>query len=151
MIATPQGLLLLCSDMKIGAWAGFFIKPEMLRYVLVAGFITVFDLAAFWLLEKLLPPSASFVLAYAFAVLVRFVLDKWWTFRCPNPEVGRQLARYVVVSLISCAVGWAFFKYFLLLWRNGMLANVLSIPPTTLLTFFLFRTRVFHSNQRPHS
>jgi putative flippase GtrA len=123
---------------------------ETLRYLGSAVFATITDFGLFSAFQIVLPKQSSFVLAYAFSVTARFMLDRYWTFKersSGKPE--QQFVNYWVISLSAMGFGSIFFAWFSHLQFTPIWAKVLSVPPTTIIAYLGFKLWVFRHSKSP--
>jgi len=117
---------------------------QFIRFCTVGGTVAVIDLAVVWITSHLLPALVAVSLGYITGVTCHFLLNKFWVFRCDSQQYRRQVALY----LLQVALCWLMTMLIVSLIlsmtaANVVVARVISIPPTSLFTFFFLRFVVF--------
>lgn len=123
-------------------------KPELLRQILrfglVGGTVMLFFTGLNWLLAPRLGTDPAFVVSYVPAVVLHFLLNKWWTFGSTRPDTRRQIGEYLAMVLVTFAIQVAVFKAITLItvlpsWVAAGLANAAQMA----VTFLAMRRRIF--------
>lgn len=118
---------------------------KFLRFTLNGGLVFCVDFLALWGLQWLMPPWLAVSLAYVTAVTVHFLLSRNWVFQSRHRALCRQLVPYVFcVGLCWLCTISCFSLGLHMITSNIYLAKALSLPPSTLLGYFLMRRLVFH-------
>jgi putative flippase GtrA len=118
-------------------------SKQALRFLGVAGGITLFDWTLFAILCFFLSPSVAFVISFTTAVVIRFWLDRKITFVAREGNWRWQLFRYVLsCGIIFCVsfFGFQLARYFGV---SQFPAKVFSTGCGTIFGFCLFKFFVF--------
>jgi putative flippase GtrA len=120
-------------------------RPEALkiRFLLIGGSITIFDLAFCAILTLILPATVAYCGSYATAIVLRFWLDTRFTFRSSGSKVLAQFARYWFSCSLTMIVGIAAFSGLRACGVPLIPSKIVSVIPVTLLGYVLFRFFVF--------
>jgi putative flippase GtrA len=121
------------------------------RFLAVGGAAAGVDFAALSALHLVLAPTAAFSIAYATGVVTHFLLNKYWTFRCPRTDLLRQIAEYLLVVAINYSLQLVVFRAVLTTWPGAgvFVAKAAALPPGMVLGFFLFKKHVFKRHLQP--
>jgi putative flippase GtrA len=119
------------------------LESTKLRFLLVGGSITLFDITFCAILSVILPATLAYCLSFATAVVLRFWIDRNFTFRESDGERLLQFVRYWLSCCLTLIVGAAAFNSLRLLAIPVVVAKVFSVFPVTLLGYLLFRFFVF--------
>jgi putative flippase GtrA len=84
---------------EVAAWV-----RRVTRFVVTGGTGFVVDAGALLVLNRFLGPIWAQVLAYLIAMVVTFVLNRFWTFRAGMGRWTGQGARYAVVTVTGAVV-----------------------------------------------
>lgn len=114
-----------------------------LRFLLVGGSVTVFDVVFCTILTLMMPPNLAYCLSFATAVALRFFLDKHFTFRSSGGKALAQFARYWLSCSLTMVVGIVTFNVLRGCGLPLIIAKIVSVIPVTLLGYTLFRFFVF--------
>ena len=80
---------------------------------------------------------ASNILGFVFAATSNYLLNRWWTFRSSNPDVGTEYAKYFLIAVVGLGID-TLTVYLLngkLKW-NFYLSKVFGILISSLWNFF---------------
>jgi putative flippase GtrA len=125
-------------------FVGFVIR--LLKFGFVGGTVTIVNLGILALTSHFLDPYTAFLVAYVPSVILHFTLNKQWVFRCGRQDLMRQILQYSAVAAMNFAINFALYALaFHFITRSTLIANLIAIPPTTLLGYLLFQKHVFHS------
>jgi|GEM_PF-5389274 putative flippase GtrA len=122
-------------------WVG--LSQQALRFLGIAGGITLFDWTTFMLLCLLIAPSIAFVISFAVAVTIRFWLDRKFTFIVTKGNWRWQLIRYFLSCLITFSVSFIAFQTARHFGVQQLPAKVFSTGCGTIFGFVLFKCFVF--------
>lgn len=123
------------------------MNAQFLRFLLVGGFNTVFGYAIifsamYWFG---LSPVASNVLGYAIALIVSFLLNKFFTFRSSGNGKG-ELLRFLVVFVLAYGANLAaLYAAVEVLGINAFAGQVLAGIFYTLTSYSLSKLYVFRA------
>jgi putative flippase GtrA len=123
------------------------LAGQGLRFCAVGATNTAVSLVAFWaLLAAGLHYVAAAVLAFAAGAVNGYLLNRTWTFHAAGSWRARAL--YVVVQLLGLGLNAGLVWLFVDAARLAALhAQILALPPVTVLTFTLSRQVVFRAGQ----
>jgi putative flippase GtrA len=122
---------------------GLSLSQQAIRFLCIAGGITLFDWTTFALLCLVIPSSIAFVISFAVAVAIRFWLDRRFTFIVTQGDWRWQLIRYFLSCTITFCISLTAFqvaRYFLV---PPLAAKILSTGCGTIFGFVLFKCFVF--------
>ena len=122
---------------------------KQLRFVLVAGGTTFFDLWFCPFLCIFAPKAIAFSVSYGTALLLRFWLDRNFTFVNKRGRAIIQFLKYTLSCLLSFCLGLLIFSLGDRWELSPFVAKLISIPPVTVFSFLLFERFVF--SRRSHS
>jgi putative flippase GtrA len=129
-------------------WQGLFWK--LARAGVVAGIVAVINFFLVWLLAHFLGPRTSFTLAFIAALVIHFLLSKFWTFVNYTPDFGRQVPRYLTAAGVSYLLQFTVFHLSLLLFTSNVLvASMLAMPVGMLASFTILQVWVFSHTDVP--
>ena len=125
------------------------IVIRLLKFGFVGGTVTIVNLSVLALTSRYLDPYTAFLVAYVPSVILHFTLNKQWVFRCERQDLMRQIFQYSAVAGMNFAINFALYALaFHFISRSTLIANLIAIPPTTLIGYLLFQKHVFHSVRR---
>jgi putative flippase GtrA len=119
------------------------LPQQVVRFLCIAGGITLFDWTTFVLLCMLMPASIAFVISFAVAVTIRFWLDRKFTFVVTDGNWRWQLIRYFLSCVITFSISLTAFQVARYLMVPPFPAKVLSTGCGTIFGFVLFKCFVF--------
>jgi len=117
---------------------------KTLRFGLVGGlsaatFVGLTSVFAHWWGKQ-----AGFLAAYPVALLVHFLLNKWWTFASHEPVSARQVRGYVLLALLNFAIQWLVYTVVVTVTRLPVsVATVLTIGSQMTVSFFGMERLIF--------
>lgn len=130
---------------------------QVLRFSTVGGVNTALDLLIFNMLLWLLPTKSTMVIliynsaAYIVGGINSFALNKYWTFRLPNPITSGEIGRFIITTLLGILCNdlllWLVSNLLhpllpnMHLWAN--LSKLLAIGGTALISYLGMRLWVF--------
>lgn len=123
------------------------MNAQFLRFLLVGGFNTIFGYAIifsamYWFGMS---PVASNVLGYAIAIMVSFLLNKFFTFRSSGSG-KRELVRFLAVFLLAYGANLAALHAAVeILGINAFVSQVLAGIFYTLTSYTLSKLYVFQA------
>jgi putative flippase GtrA len=118
---------------------------KFVRSALVGGLVAAVFMGLNWLLG---PPHRSattaFFMAYPFALLLHFCLNRWWAFEHTGPIAVRQVFEYLAMVLVTFLVQWTVFRLMLRVtalpgWIDAGVANATQM----VLGFVVMKRRIF--------
>jgi putative flippase GtrA len=123
---------------------------RLLRFGLVGIAVMVFFMALNWLFGRVLPAQAAFFAAYPPALLLHFLLNKWWTFGDQRATSGRHVADYLYTVTITLLIQWPVFALSVHVfgwpaWLSAGVANLMQMTAS----FLLLYLRVFRADSEP--
>lgn len=117
------------------------INVNLFFFLLSGAFTTVLDLVVFAALLRCVEGSVAFIVSFSICVLVRFFFDSRISFQQRRWSI-RSFSLYVFVNCSSMFFG-LFLYEILSMSVGGFVGKILSIPPVTVVGFFLMRYFVF--------
>ena len=93
--------------------------------------------------------NGAFTIAFIISTCSHYTLNRFWALRSVRSDSLRQFIEYLMTVVLSYAISWACFKGF----HAGLglslgAAQALSIPPSTIVTFFILNFRVFKGHHK---
>lgn len=119
---------------------------RVFRFAVVGATVMFFFMGLNWLFGRWVGASMAFLLAYPPALILHYVLNKWWTFGCERTDTIRQVSEYLGMVLVTFIVQYVFFwiaheKMGLAGWLSAGFANAAQM----VLSFVIMQRRVFAS------
>jgi putative flippase GtrA len=130
---------------------GFGLPQQALRFLCIAGGITLFDWTTFTLLCFLIAPSFAFVISFTVAVAIRFWLDRKFTFIVMEGDWRWQMTRYFLSCMITFSISFIAFQIAIHFGVNQLAAKVFSTGCGTIFGFVLFKCFVFAQSLIPNA
>jgi putative flippase GtrA len=125
-------------------------RARFLRFIVVGGVGFVVQTGSMKLLKQVLPPRAAFTIAFALSVVSHYSFNRFWALASTRRDTGRQALEYLGTVGVSYLVSFLAFNFFLMILKAGpMWSTVLSVPPSTVVVFFLLNYRVFRHHDSP--
>lgn len=121
----------------------FALSKQAVRFLCIGGGITLFDWTTFALLCLVTSPSVAFVISFTTAVVIRFWLDRKFTFTATGGNWRWQLSRYFLSCGITFCISFAAFQLARYFEVPQFPAKVFSTGCGTILGFCLFKFFVF--------
>lgn len=103
---------------------------------------TVLDISLFAYFLRFFDGGFSYVASYALCVVLRYAFDARLTFREKKYNF-RHFVVYFIANLCLMLLGFVIF-HLLTMEMSDVYAKVISIPPVTLLGFFVMNKLVFN-------
>lgn len=122
---------------------GLGLPRQVWRFLCIAGGITLFDWTTFTLLCLLITPSLAFVISFTVAVMIRFWLDRKFTFIVTEGNWRWQLIRYFLSCFITFSISFIAFQIARQFGMQQFAAKVFSTGCGTIFGFVLFKCFVF--------
>ena len=124
------------------------LKQELImklaRFGVTGGLSAVTLIGLTQLFANFYGKQIGFLLAYPFALLIHFALNKWWTFGSRERVTGRQVRDYALLSVATFLLQWSVFTA-VVTWTKAPLkvATLCSIASQLALSFIIMERRVF--------
>ena len=136
---------------ELKAWVAKFVKFGIVGF---SGMIL--DYAVLFVLKEQVGVPALWANAVSFTVAAtsNYMLNRWWTFRSKEEDMGAEYLRFFLVSLVGLGISTATLWVLGLLlpvWNDGPLFYLLkfiAIVITTLWNFFGNMMFTFRSHRR---
>lgn len=122
---------------------------KFLKFGLTGGINTVIDFVVYTVLLSAFGVNlyAAQAAGYACGTLNSYIINRSWTFQSKSKFLSRELAKFVVVNLITLGISLA-LMYGMQLFFPGMNKIILKLPVvavTIVVNFVLSKLWVFHS------
>jgi putative flippase GtrA len=119
---------------------------RLLRFGTVGVVVMVFFMALNWAFGRLWGAQVAFFAAYPPALLLHYLLNKWWTFTDATPTDSRKVADYLHTVLVTFLIQWPVFTLAQALfgcpaWLAAGVANLTQMTAS----FLLLQWRVFRA------
>ena len=140
---------------------------QLIKYCLVGASSTVIDLGIYWILSRIAPDTAWWLLksiSFCFGVTNGFIWNRRWTFRARDLGTSRQqYPKFVLTNVIGLGLNLVITKVFLILFtgklvfganpeaRTVMLASLCAIPIIVIWNFSASRLWTFRAPKTPAS
>jgi putative flippase GtrA len=121
-------------------------QVRFLRFVVTGVLVLLLQVGGLAFLTQWWSRNPAFVVSYAFAVTVHYLVNRFWALRSSRPDVSRQAGEYVLTVLGSFLTSFLLFQL-----ASGWLhlppvwAVLLVNPITTLGVFLVLNFRVFRT------
>ena len=79
---------------------------QFLKFLLTSGFAALVNLAARYLLNRVMAFEVAVVLAYLVGMAVAYVLARLFVFEASGRSVASEFRRFAIVNLVSLAIVW---------------------------------------------
>jgi putative flippase GtrA len=123
---------------------------KIVRYIISGGTALALDLVLLFIFTDILGwwYLWSAIVAFAIAIVVSFVLQKFWTFEDRTADgVHRQFALYIAIALGNTAVNtglmYVFVDYFKILY---LFSQIIASGIIAASSFFIYRRFIFNQN-----
>src|ERR1700730_13210867 len=112
-------------------------RAVKIRFLLVGGSVTVFDVAFCAILTLIAPANLAYCVSFATAVALRFWLDRHFTFRSSGGKALTQFAKYWFSCSLTLVVGIVAFNGLRACGIPLITSKIVSVIPVTLLGYVL--------------
>lgn len=103
-----------------------------------------FFMALNWVFGRWVSAEAAFLLAYPPALILHYLLNKWWTFGCRRTDTVRQVSEYLLMVAVTFVVQYFFFWLtHRVLGVPGWMAAGVANAAQMIITFIVMQRRVF--------
>jgi putative flippase GtrA len=117
---------------------------RFIKFFLVGGTGYGVSLLTFSLVKGVLKPNNAFTAAFVLSTAAHYLLNRFWALRSTRSDSWRQFAEYLFTVGLSYSISFGCFKLFSVYVGLGLgLAQALSIPPSTIVVFFILHFWVF--------
>ena len=110
------------------------LKASFIRYIVVGATGFIIDIGMTYLLRDGLGVNQYIanLFGVTLAIINNFVLNKYWTFEDKSRNIGKQLVRYIIISILgiisNILLVWTFYGLLLLnFYGSKILAIVLIV------------------------
>lgn len=127
-------------------------KPFILKFLkfgIVGASGVIVDFGFTYLCKEIIkiPKYISNAIGFTIAASSNYILNRVWTFRSHNPEIGIEYGKFIFISLIGLGINT------LILWilvskykRNFYLSKLFAIACVTVWNFFANMAFTFNTN-----
>jgi len=125
-------------------------QVRFIKFFVVGGTGYGVNVFSFTLIKGLIGPNTAFTAAFILSTTAHYCLNRFWALKSTRSDTGRQFLEYlgtVVISYIISLVAFTLFRTFLSLG----IAQACSIPPSTVVVFFILNFWVFRHHSHPES
>lgn len=117
---------------------------RFIKFFLVGGTGYGVSLFTFSLVKGILKPNKAFAAAFVLSTTTHYLMNRFWALRSTRSDSWRQLAEYLFTVGLSYSISFGCFKLLSVYVGLGLgLAQALSIPPSTIVVFFILHFWVF--------
>ena len=123
-------------------------QVRFIKFFVVGGTSYIVSILAFNILEHFFWPNIAFNAAYFLSTSTHYSLNRFWALRSSRNDTLKQFLEYLGTAVISYIISFGSFK--LLMSGFGLslgLSQAFSIPPSTLVTFFILNFWVFRHSE----
>jgi len=124
-------------------------QVRFIKFFTVGGTGYLVSIISFNLLKHLLGPNIAFNIAYFVSTATHYSLNRFWALRSTRLDTLKQFLEYLGTAALSYGISFTCFK--LLRSEIGIslgLSHAFSIPPATLVTFFILNFWVFRHHDQ---
>jgi len=123
-------------------------QVRFIKFFVVGGTGYVVGILAFNILEHFFGQNIAFNAAYFLSTSTHYSLNRFWALRSSRKDTVKQFLEYLATAVISYIISFGSFK----LLKSGFglslgLSQAFSIPPSTLVTFFILNFLVFRHSE----
>lgn len=124
-------------------------QVRFIKFFTVGGTGYLVSIISFNLLKYLLGPNIAFNIAYFVSTATHYSLNRFWALRSTRLDTLKQFLEYLGTAALSYGISFTCFKLF----RSEIgislgLSQAFSIPPATLVTFFILNFWVFRHHDQ---
>ena len=123
-------------------------QVRFIKFFVVGGTGYGVNVLSFTLIKGLIGPNTAFTAAFILSTTAHYCLNRFWALKSTRSDTGRQFLEYlgnVVISYIISLGAFTLFRTFLSLG----IAQAFSIPPSTVVVFFILNFWVFRHQRHP--
>jgi len=125
-------------------------QVRFIKYFVVGGTGYGVNVLSFTLIKGLGGPNTAFTAAFLISTATHYCLNRFWALKSTRADTGRQFLEYLGTVVISYVISLCSFTLFRTFLSLG-LAQACSIPPSTLVVFFILNFWVFRHHTHPES
>lgn len=119
-------------------------QVRFIKFFIVGGTCYGLNVLFFSITKLFWMPSLAFTVAFVLSTGCHYSLNRFWALRSSRSDFHIQAIQYLVSVLMSYAISLTCFKLLSLKLGLGLtLAQALSIPPSTVVTFLVLNFWVF--------
>jgi putative flippase GtrA len=124
-------------------------QVRFIKFFTVGGTGYFVSILSFNLFKHFLVPNSAFNAAFFVSTTTHYSLNRFWALRSTRSDTLKQLLEYLATVALSYTISFTCFKLF----RSGLglslgLSQAFSIPPSTVVTFFILNFWVFKHHDR---
>ncbi len=117
-------------------------QVRFIKFFVVGGTGYTVNVLSFTLIKGFLGPNWAFSAAFVISTTTHYSLNRFWALKSTRLDTGRQFLEYLGTVVISYLISLGSFSLFRTFLTLG-LAQALSIPPSTVVVFFILNFWVF--------
>jgi len=122
-------------------------QVRFIKFFTVGAIGYVVNIVSFNALKSNFKVNTAFTTAFIISTSTHYTLNRFWALRSARADSFKQFAEYLMTVVISYLISLVSFKVLYVFFQLNLgVAQALSIPPSTLVTFFLLNFRVFKSH-----
>ena len=122
------------------------MQVRFIKFIVVGGTGYCVSLLSFAIFKGLLTPNVAFTVAFILSTSTHYCLNRFWALKSTRSDTGKQFIEYLLTVVLSYSISLGCFKLFRSLVGLDLgLSQALSIPPATVVVFFILNFWVFRA------
>ena len=123
------------------------MQVRFIKFIVVGGMGYGVSLLSFAIFKGLLTPNVAFTVAFILSTSTHYYLNRFWALKSTRSDTGKQFIEYLLTVVLSYSISLGCFKLFRSLVGLDLgLSQALSIPPATVVVFFILNFWVFRAH-----
>ena len=124
------------------------VQIRVARFLIVGGGTALFQLALLAGMKAWLNATVAFSISWVASTAAHYLANRYWALPSNRQDAGRQFGEYLFTIAVSYVINVVAFKVCReALGLSVMWAAFWSIPPATVVVFFLLNFRVFRAKK----
>ena len=127
------------------------MQVRFIKFIAVGGTGYGVSLVSFAIFKGIFSANLAFTTAFVISTATHYCLNRFWALKSTRSDTLRQFCEYLLTVIVSYSISLGCFKLF----RSYVgldlgMSQALSIPPSTLVVFFILNFWVFkhHGTQQ---
>jgi putative flippase GtrA len=117
-------------------------QVRFIKFFAVGGTGYGVNVLSFNLVKAFFEPNIAFTIAFIISTSTHYCLNRFWALKSTRSDKWRQFIEYLGTVLLSYIISLGSFTLFKVYMTLGF-AQALSIPPSTMVVFFILNFWVF--------
>ena len=119
-------------------------QVRFIKFFTVGGTSYLVSILSFNFFKHIWGPNGAFNIAYFMSTATHYSLNRFWALRSTRNDTIKQFLEYLGTVVLSYSISFTCYKIFRTTFGLNLgLSQALSIPPSTLVTFFILNFWVF--------